>query len=99
MVSQFVDAKVGEFLDPASLPVHPQNPRRSRIVIMGLLAGVLAGVLFALFNGLKVWKIAAGLGIAGAIAGAAVAFVLPERFASEAVIWYQSPDPAAAGGQ
>src|ERR1700722_8005266 len=97
LASQFVDAKVGEVLDPARLPVHPQNPRGSRIVIMGLLAGVLAGVLFALFNGLKVWKIAAGLGIAGAIAGAAVAFVLPERFASVALIRYGPPDLAVAG--
>ncbi len=95
LASQFVDAKVGEFLDPASLPVHPQNPRRSRIVFMGLFAGLLAGVLFALFNGLHVWKIAAGLGIAGAITGAAVAFVLPEMFASAAVIRYEGPDLAA----
>ena len=86
LASQFVDAMVGEFLDPASLPFHPQNPRRSRIVFMGLFAGLLAGVLFAVFNGLQVWRIVAGLGMAGAIAGAAVAFVLPERFASVAVI-------------
>jgi capsular polysaccharide biosynthesis protein len=86
LASQFVDAHVGEVLDPASLPVHPQNPRRSRIILMGLFAGLVVGVLFALFNGLRVWKIGGGLGIAGAIAGAAVAFVLPERFVSTAVI-------------
>jgi hypothetical protein len=77
--------------------IHPTSPKRLVIIAAGLVAGVLAGALFVFFNGLKVWKIAAGLGIAGAIAGAAVAFVLPERFASVALIRYEAPDLAAAG--
>jgi capsular polysaccharide biosynthesis protein len=97
LTSQFLDVSAGTMLDPASLPIHPTSPKRLVIIAAGLVAGVLAGALFVFFNGLKVWKIAAGLGIAGGIAGAAVAFVLPERFASAAVIWYQAPDLAAAG--
>jgi len=88
LAADFLDAKVGTLVDPASLPVSPNGPRLSRNVVIGLLAGVVSGSLFALFAGLKVWKLAAGLGIAGAIAGAAVAFAMPERFASAAVLRY-----------
>ena len=63
----FVDAKTGSLLDSASLPASPSDPRRSRILIMGLIAGMLAGALFALFHGLRVWRLAAALGIVGAI--------------------------------
>ena len=97
LTSQFLDVSAGTMLDPASLPIHPRRPKRPVIIAAGLVAGGLAGALFVFFNGLKVWKIAAGLGIAGAIAGAAVAFVLPERFISGAVITYPGPDLAAAG--
>jgi uncharacterized protein involved in exopolysaccharide biosynthesis len=93
LTSQVLDVSAGTMLDPASLPVHPRSPKRPVIIVAGLVAGVLAGALFLLLNGLKVWKIAAGLGIAGA----AVAFVLPERFASEALIRYEGPDLAVTG--
>jgi capsular polysaccharide biosynthesis protein len=53
--------------EPASLPAHPVNPRRSRILIMGLIAGLLAGAVFVLFSGLRIWKNAAVLGIAGTV--------------------------------
>jgi uncharacterized protein involved in exopolysaccharide biosynthesis len=95
----FVDAKVGTVLDPANLPNHPVEPRRSRHMVMGLLIGIVAGSLFALFAGLKVWKLAGALGLAGAIAGAALAFALPPRFGSMAVLRYEAADEAAAKGR
>jgi LPS O-antigen subunit length determinant protein (WzzB/FepE family) len=86
LASQFVDAHIGELLDPANLPAQPDNPRRSRIVIVGSIFGVIAGMLFALFNGLKVWKLATALGIACAVLAAAVSYAIPDRFSSSAVL-------------
>jgi hypothetical protein len=91
LATDFLNARVGTLVDPASLPVSSNGPRLSRNVVMGLMAGVVAGSLFALFAGLKVWKLAAGLGIAGAIAGTAIGFVLPERYASSAVLRFDGP--------
>jgi len=99
LAADFLNAKVGTLVDPASLPVSSNGPRLSRNVVMGLIAGVVAGSLFALFAGLKVWKLAAGLGIAGAIAGAAVAFAMPERFSSAGVIRWEAEDRAAAAAR
>ncbi len=65
LAADFLDAKVGTLVDPASLPVSSNGPRLSRNVVMGLMAGVAAGSLFALFAGLKVWKLAAGAGRRG----------------------------------
>jgi capsular polysaccharide biosynthesis protein len=86
LAADFLNAKVGTLVDPASLPLVPNSPRLSRNIVMGLIAGVVLGSLFALFAGLKVWKLAAGLGVAGAIAGAAIGYALPERYASTAVL-------------
>jgi hypothetical protein len=86
LTSSFVAANVGTLVDPANLPVHSANPRPSRNMIMGLVLGVLAGTLFALFNGLKVWKLGGSLGLAGLILGAGVAYMLPERYSSMEVI-------------
>ena len=97
LAADFLDAKIGTLIDPASLPVSPNGPRLSRNILLGLGTGVLLGSLFALFAGLKVWKLAAGLGIAGAVAGAAIAFAMPERFASSAVLRYDGS--SAAMGQ
>lgn len=94
LAADFLDAKVGTLVDPASLPVTPNGPRLSRNVVFGLIAGVAAGSLFALFVGLKVWKLAAGLGIAGAIMGAVVGYVLPDRYGSQAVLRYEGPATA-----
>jgi uncharacterized protein involved in exopolysaccharide biosynthesis len=92
----FLNAKVGTLIDPASLPLISNGPRLSRNVVMGLIAGVVLGSLFVLFAGLKVWKLVAGLGIAGAAVGAAVAFAMPERFSSSAVVRWESQDWTAA---
>ena len=97
--AMFVDAKVGTVLDPANLPRNPVEPRRSRHIVMGLLIGIVAGSLFALFAGLKVWKLAGALGFAGAFAGAVLAFALPPRFGSMAVLRYEAEDHVAAKGR
>jgi len=94
LAARFVDAKAGSLLDPASFPAAPWSPRRSLIIIWGLLFGSLAGVVFALFNGLKVWMLATALGIAGLALGAAIAFSLPDRYSSVAVLRYDAPDGA-----
>ncbi len=80
-----------ELRDGPGLPAHPDGPRLSRNMTMGLMAGILAGALFALFNGLKVWKLAAALGVAGLVLGAAVAYVIPTRYSSMAVIQFRGP--------
>jgi hypothetical protein len=96
LAASLVDAKAATLIEPANLPTLLVGPRRSRIFIMGLMAGILAGALIALFNGLKVWKLAVALGMACAALGAMVSFLLPERYASTAVIWYSGADAPAA---
>jgi hypothetical protein len=86
LTALFVAANVGSLVAPANLPVYPIGPRPSRNMIMGLVVGVLAGALFALFNGLKVWKLGGVLGLAGLILGAGVAYLMPERYSSMEVI-------------
>jgi LPS O-antigen subunit length determinant protein (WzzB/FepE family) len=83
-------------IDPPSLAVHV-GPRRSRIIIMGVIAGILAGVLFALFNGLKMWKHAAMLGVAGAVVLGAASYLEPERYSSNAVLAYRPADQVLVG--
>jgi len=87
-----VTETAGSMIDPASLPLRPTSPRRSRIIIMGLIAGLLVGALFALFHGLKVWKLATAMGAAGAVLFAAGSYILPERFVSSAVLGYRPAD-------
>lgn len=92
LAAKFIDAKAGSLIDPANLPAHPESRRRWPMIAAGMAAGVFAGVLFALFNGLKVWKLAAGLGVAGTVLGATALFVVPERYRSVAVVRYQGTD-------
>ena len=72
-----------EVLDPASLPDRPVGPRRSRILVMGSLAGLIAGI--AIF-GIGRWPKVALVGLAGAIVALIVAFAIPDRYLSNAVI-------------
>jgi hypothetical protein len=95
LASRFVGPTTSMVVTPPNLPAAPAGPRLSRNIVMGLFSGVVLGSLFALFSGLKVWKLAAALGVAGAIAGGAIAFVLPVRFASEAVVRFEDPDQTA----
>jgi len=105
LVGQFLDASLHAheddraaghtfaLYDPPSLPVRV-SPRRSRIIIMGAIAGFLAGLLFAMFNGLKMWKHAVMLGAAGAILLGAASYLVPERYSSSAVLAYRPADEA-----
>ena len=87
LADRFVDEKTAKpILDPANLPDRPESKGLTGMIFIGLIAGVLAGGLFALIKGLKVWKLAAGLGIAGAVLGAATAFAIPDRYRSMEVI-------------
>jgi hypothetical protein len=97
LAAALAESAGGEILDPANLPVRANSPRRSRIVVMGLVGGILAGALIALFIGLKIWNPAAALGLAGAVLCAAASFVVPERFSSSAMLAYRPEDRALVG--
>lgn len=90
---EFNDANTWALLDAPSLPVL-SNPRRSRIVVMGAIVGFIVGVLFAPFNGLRIWKTAAVLGTAGTILFAASSYLLPDRYSSVVVLRYSGSDAA-----
>jgi capsular polysaccharide biosynthesis protein len=94
LTSQFIEAKAGTLLDPANLPIHPVSPKRPMILVMGLLAGLGAGLLFVFFTGLKMWKLATLLGISGAILAGAASYLVPDRFSSNAELAYRSADQA-----
>jgi hypothetical protein len=63
---------------------------------MGLAAGLLAGGLFAAFNGLKVWKLATAMGVGGAVLGALVSYTVPDRYLSTALVTFHPDDAAHA---
>ena len=92
LATQLVDGNIGTVVDPARLPVTPVGPRLSRNLVMGLIAGIVIGSLYALFAGLRVWKLAAGLGVAGAIAGVAIGYLIPDRYVSTAIMRIESTD-------
>jgi hypothetical protein len=94
LTSQFVDAKIGTLLDPASLPMNPTSPKRPVIIGVGLVAGLLAGLLFALFRRLRALKLAATLGAAGAVLLGAASYLEPEQYSSTAVLAYSAEDRA-----
>ena len=60
-ITERLAAQLGTVVDPAKLPVVPVAPLYSKIMFIGLIAGIVLGSLVALFAGLKVWKLAAGL--------------------------------------
>jgi uncharacterized protein involved in exopolysaccharide biosynthesis len=97
LTSQFIEAKVGTLLDPASLPIHATSPKRPLIVGVGLVAGLLAGLLFALFRRLRALKLAATLGAAGAVLLGAASYLEPEQYSSTAVLGYRAEDAAKVG--
>ena len=86
LAADLVAETAGSLIDPASLPLRPTSPRRSRIIFMGLVAGLITGALFALFHGLKVWKLATAMGALGTLLFAAGSFLVPDRFSSSAVL-------------
>ena len=61
----------------------------------GLVIGLVTGSLFALFNGLKVWKPVAALGVAGTVLGVAPASVIPNIYLGLSVVSCRTSDAAA----
>jgi hypothetical protein len=99
LATAFVNSNVGFLLEAANLPVHPENPERTRIVLMGLAAGMLTGAAVALFLKLRVWKLAVALGVGGAVLGGVLSLLLPERFMSTAVIFCSRADRGSAAAE
>lgn len=95
LAAAFVEGGVGALLHPASTAI-PHGPSRSRTLLVGLLGGVGAGVLFAMFTGLKVWKLAVAFGVAGVVLSAWVAYRIPDRYTSTAVLATRGSDLGAA---
>ena len=88
LAAEFIDGSPFEILEAASLPVQPEGPQRLEMAGMGLMFGVLAGALAALFTKLRVWILALALGIVGA----AATFIVPEQYTSTALVRYDGPD-------
>jgi LPS O-antigen subunit length determinant protein (WzzB/FepE family) len=107
LVQQFIEANIhlhidnparpgltfSRLYDPPS-PAVRVGPRRSRIMIAGAITGLIVGLLFAMFNGLKIWKQAITLGAAGTILLGAASYLLPERYSSNAELAYRPADEA-----
>jgi capsular polysaccharide biosynthesis protein len=91
----FDEAQGVQLLGPASQAVRPPNPNRLRILFFGLIFGLAAGILTALFTGLKVWKLAAGFGVAGLLVAVIPFYFVDDVWSSSAVIAMRSADPAA----
>jgi uncharacterized protein involved in exopolysaccharide biosynthesis len=86
IAAALIESGRGALVDPASMPGGPESPRRSRIAMLGFTAGLIVGTFFAVFHGLRSWTLAAALAIAGAVLFGAGSFLIPDRYASTAVI-------------
>lgn len=81
-----------EVLDAASLPVVPVEPRRSRVIVMGLLAGLLLGLVaggaYSAVARNAVWSLkrVGSFTVTGMALGLAVAMMIPDEFISTAVL-------------
>lgn len=80
-----------QVLDPPTLPSAPVAPRRSRIVIMGLIAGVLAGILLL---GVRRWPLVAACGVTAAVLVYGGSLLVPNRYVSTAVLMTPDQDSA-----
>jgi LPS O-antigen subunit length determinant protein (WzzB/FepE family) len=78
-------------LDPATLPGRPATPNRLAFTLIGLILGIGAGILAV---GVRRWPIVAASGAAAAVAALAIAYAIPDRWVSSAVL---SIDPATPG--
>jgi hypothetical protein len=93
----FVEAKAAALVDPANFPL-PERPPFRAVVQLGLVVGLLAGGLFALFNGLRVWKLVGALGVGGTVLGLAAGSVIPNVFLGLSVVSCRTSDAAAVRG-
>jgi LPS O-antigen subunit length determinant protein (WzzB/FepE family) len=80
-----------QVLDAATLPERPSTPNRLAFTLLGLVLGIGAGTLAV---GIRRWPIVAASGAAAAVAALAIAYAIPERWVSTAVL---SIDPATPG--
>ncbi len=62
---------------------------------LGLVVGLFAGGLFALFNGLRAWKLVGALGAGGMVLGLAAAAAIPDVFQGLSLVSCQTSDAAA----
>jgi hypothetical protein len=72
-----------EVLDAASLPGAPLLPNRAAIVAIGLGIGLALGFVFL---GIRRWPMVAACGAAAAVLALAVAYAIPDRWISTAVL-------------
>jgi uncharacterized protein involved in exopolysaccharide biosynthesis len=72
-----------EVLDPASLPQRPSEPNRAAWVAIGTASGLILGFLFL---GVRRWPLVAASGVAAAVLALAVAYAIPDRWVSTAVL-------------
>ena len=81
-----------QVLDPPSLPSEPVGPRRSRIVVMGMLGGLAAGILLL---GARRWPLVAACGAGAAAVVFGGSCLVPDRYVSTAVLTVTDHDSAA----
>jgi capsular polysaccharide biosynthesis protein len=84
------DPEMLHLIELASSP-SKQSPNHTVIVAAGVAIGLLAG---ALAFGIGRWPKIAAMGLAGAVVGLVVAYAIPNRYVSTAVV--RLPDAAAA---
>jgi capsular polysaccharide biosynthesis protein len=80
-----------QVLDAATLPERPSTPNRLAFTVLGLVLGIGVGILAV---GIRRWPIVAASGAAAAVAALAIAYAIPNRWVSSAVL---SIDPATPG--
>jgi hypothetical protein len=91
----FVDAGAAALIDPANLPGTPDRPPLGKALQAGLMVGLLAGALFALVTGLRVWKLVAACAVAGTLLGAGAASFVPNVFEGLSVVSCRTSDAKA----
>ena len=76
-----------EILDPPSLPKFPTSPKRPKMLITGLIGGLLIGLVSAVFiRHPRRSLVFASLGLVGCLLGGASSLLIPNRYISSAVI-------------
>jgi uncharacterized protein involved in exopolysaccharide biosynthesis len=81
-----------EILDPPSLAQTSTKTNRLRIMVFGLGAGLLLGLLTARFRQQRRWTLQmAGFGVAGSAIGLAVSLLVPPTYVSSAVMLLSPP--------
>jgi succinoglycan biosynthesis transport protein ExoP len=87
------DSIILEVVEPASLPEIPVSPNRYALVAFGLAGGAVLGLLAAGLGrpSRRALKFSFAGAAAGAVIAAVIAFTLPDRYASTAVLRLRPP--------